>query len=556
MTCNSCRYVPCLIVCPFTDSWQPNISFAQSLDKSILQTLSTHDASANGQINGFLYVPDLLHNDPCANLSKLYVPSNVTRQANLPPTDFTLIAVAPWINAQCTQSYLAAARMDPCRAILFFQPSNDTTQDVTAQPPPISSSVWNLNDGGAWKSSNPFPAYAVSSFVGSQLLYQLSLYSGNMTNVPYGHEISELPGIDPRDYVRLYTQIDVSSTSSLPSLWVFVLIIVALLAVLLGTTSTIMHLLQRYRRNDLRRRVVNGQVNLESLGIKRLTVPQEVIDIFPIFTYNCEEEGEKSPHNSTGPRDSLYAPKRDRATAVNVHDSTEGSNSKETEGTVSNHRPISSTISSNQDSVLAHKFLPESQPTCPICLDDFESGTTPIRELPCGHIFHPDCIDSFLLNNSSLCPMCKKSVLPKGHCPTEITNSMVRRERNLQRLRSRVPANDEEGDTENPRSRIRYFSSQIKRRILHPSSMPIDPESDPVPLQPQPALMTTAITRPDPVLGAEGMPNGDRPSRQEIVQQRIQELTTGQSFIEDPDASNERRRPKCKSLSRSFSRHS
>jgi hypothetical protein len=62
-----------------------NISFAQHLDDN-LQTLSTHNADQDGTIDGFLYVPDLSHASDCYNISKEYVPANVTRQANLPPT--------------------------------------------------------------------------------------------------------------------------------------------------------------------------------------------------------------------------------------------------------------------------------------------------------------------------------------------------------------------------------------------------------------------------------------------------------------------------------------
>ena len=78
-----------------------------------------------------------------------------------------------------------------------------------------------------------------------------------------------------------------------------------------------------------------------------------------------------------------------------------------------------------------------SQTTCSICLDDFMHDETTVRELPCNHIFHPECIDPFLLNNSSLCPLCKKSVLPPGYCPVQVTNIMVRRERLLRRTRQR-----------------------------------------------------------------------------------------------------------------------
>lgn len=90
-----------------------------------------------------------------------------------------------------------------------------------------------------------------------------------------------------------------------------------------------------------------------------------------------------------------------------------------------------STISITDIKKEAH--LTFSQPTCPICLDDFVPGSSVVRELPCAHIFHPDCVDTFLMQNSSLCPLCKKSVLPPDFCPTRVTNLMVRRERLLRR---------------------------------------------------------------------------------------------------------------------------
>jgi hypothetical protein len=58
-----------------------------------------------------------------------------------------------------------------------------------------------------------------------------------------------------------------------------------------------------------------------------------------------------------------------------------------------------------------------------------------LRELPCTHIFHAACVDPFLTTHSSLCPLCKKSALPTGYVPKTITNVMVRRERQVRRLR-------------------------------------------------------------------------------------------------------------------------
>lgn len=47
--------------------------------------------------------------------------------------------------------------------------------------------------------------------------------------------------------------------------------------------------------------------------------------------------------------------------------------------------------------------------TCAICVDEFQENVV-VRELPCGHIFHPDCIDEWLSNYSSMCPLCKDNL--------------------------------------------------------------------------------------------------------------------------------------------------
>ena len=524
---------------------QPNISYASTLVDN-LRTLSTHNADQSGTISGFLYVPDLIPDDPCYDLSKDYVPTNVTRQVNLPPTDFTLVALAPWINAECTLAYLQAADQDPMRALIFYLPNNGS-----AQPPPISSPVWDLGDGGSWKSKHGYPVYAVPSDIGQELMEKSSLYSGNLTSVPYGHQISELPGIGPWDYVRMYTQLHVSKTTVIPSLWVLLLIIIAVLVMMVGITSATMHLVWRTRRKSLQRRVASGEVNLEALGIKRLTVPRAHINKLPLFTYNLEEESSFMPVPSRSKKNSTLT-----TTTVDHDDASEGLNRRSRSQDLPSSLPPVSTIGdtvSNPDSVLAHKYLPYLQPTCPICLDDFESGTTPIRELPCGHIFHPDCIDSFLSNNSSLCPMCKKSVLPKGFCPTNITNAMVRRERNLRRLRSRVMISDEASSVQsyNARNRMRRYQANF-RRVLGSNARPsaYADESTTLSMEHHPAVMTNAMPSATniSVLG-NVVPETLDPglTRQEIAQRRIRELAVSLSRRDDsdPDLIDERQRPKC-----------
>jgi hypothetical protein len=49
--------------------------------------------------------------------------------------------------------------------------------------------------------------------------------------------------------------------------------------------------------------------------------------------------------------------------------------------------------------------------TCPICIVDFEDGDA-VRVLPCGgaHRFHQACVDPWLLELSSSCPICRQGM--------------------------------------------------------------------------------------------------------------------------------------------------
>jgi hypothetical protein len=52
---------------------------------------------------------------------------------------------------------------------------------------------------------------------------------------------------------------------------------------------------------------------------------------------------------------------------------------------------------------------------CSICLDEFISRDS-VRQLPCKHIFHEDCVGKWLVERSSTCPLCKLDLL---HLPEE-----------------------------------------------------------------------------------------------------------------------------------------
>ncbi|SCZ96522.1 BZ3500_MvSof-1268-A1-R1_Chr8-2g10261 [Microbotryum saponariae] len=53
------------------------------------------------------------------------------------------------------------------------------------------------------------------------------------------------------------------------------------------------------------------------------------------------------------------------------------------------------------------KFRPSNE--CSICLSDFENGDA-VMELPCGHLFHKEEIESWLLESKRVCPICRASI--------------------------------------------------------------------------------------------------------------------------------------------------
>jgi len=397
-----------------------------------------------------LYVPTLQLDDPCLYESAPYVPDAAVRRPDLPPTNYYVVALSPWTSIECARSYLDAARKDPIHAFIFYKPGN--TSD---NPPPSEDSEWDMGDKGKWKEQSRFPIYAVSGLAGQSMMFNLSLYSGDMTSIPFGSNISDLYSIDPSDYVRVWTELRVSTPSTLPSLWVYFLIVVGVLLFVITLISVLMHLVQNRRRASLRRRVRTGEVNLEGMGIKQLTVPMEHVKTFPLFTYHYEPSPGSPPTSprSTGPG---RARRGSRGT---------GTGGDRPPTTISVR---ASTFSEKSPTSMSAAFnvATDYQPACEICLQQFQNRVTVIRELSCGHIFHPECIDEFLHEVSSLCPLCKVSMLPKGHCP-QITNAMVRRERAIRRLRDRIDVEDTEDEVAGP-TRIQIWGNTVKKYILRP----------------------------------------------------------------------------------------
>lgn len=387
-------------------------------------TLSSNNPNNFDAIEGLLYVPTLppSANGSCADAFST-LPSNVTTLADFPTgQDYPLVAIFPWVsNSECVEAYFAQSRADAVRSVFTYQPN--ASQDLP------DANSWNLGDDNRWKSDNQFPIYGIAASIGPQILYEMSLYSGNMTSAPNGDLLATQN--DPRDFPRLFAHVDLQGGTNVPSLWIFLIIVLAILLGIVIIASIIMHLIQRHQRRVLQRRLARGEVDLESLGIKKMNVPQDKIDEMPKYTY--------------------------------------------TDGNTFTEIPMQPKSVGAQDSAAAHTAS-FSQSTCPICLDDFVANETVVRELPCKHIFHPECIDLFLRDNSSLCPMCKKSALPAGYCPVKVTNLMVRRERLVRRMRERrrqgvaLAAARAAGDRLYPPSRTRRAFASLQTRFRQPTA--------------------------------------------------------------------------------------
>ncbi|KAG5965835.1 hypothetical protein E4U57_003612 [Claviceps arundinis] len=403
------------------------LAYEQIIDKN-LTTLSTGNTGVyDDSIQGLLFVPDITSVPSCDVQQYDTIPRNVTRRKDLPPANFNLIAIAPWFSSDCTQAYLNSALQGPVKAFIFYKPNNSTNKPQEGDSP-----VWNVGDGGAWRSNRHFPIFAIPGREGQKIIKQLSLYSGAISQIPHGKEISQLYNIHWTAYLRIWTKLTLDRPSTPPATWAFILIVIgALLSVILVVSLT-MHFIQRRNRTLLKKRVQSGEVDLEAMGIKRVTVPASHVRQFPLFTYNAEPDlldMPSSPRSRTTQSTSTRNTRRNRRR----------DNSSTTSDAVPPTAPSVRSVRSKRSTLMGvgGTTATNYQPNCHICLARFEHRCTIIRELPCGHIFHTECIDEFLIQNSSLCPTCKHCMLPRGYSP-RITNGMVRRERALRRLRERV----------------------------------------------------------------------------------------------------------------------
>jgi hypothetical protein len=413
------------------------------------------------------------------------------------------------------------------RGFIFYKTNNFTTK-----PPEVDNPTWDLDDGGAWIDENPFPIFAIPGHDGHALVKRLSLYSGSIEQAPHGQEILDVYGPNQRDYIRVWAELTLKDTKSLPALWTFFVIVLGSLLVIVTSVSIFLHVVQRRRRKNLSERVKAGELDLEREGICRVQVPEPLVKSFPIYTYwDPEKNSEPTTPAATSAGGSGSVPPG----------RTSGP------GDRSIMSIITTTLAARTRTNSEMSTIPtNNQPCCLLCERMFEPMQSVIRELPCKHIFHPECIDEYLMKNSSLCPKCRKSMLRKGYVP-RITNAMVRRERALRRVKGKV----ELEPTEDGKHIIRIFS---RRRFLEkesvlpialprPAKMKLSPEETPLPpsAPSSPAPTTTPPPRPAPIAGGDTVVATNASSSASIPQ--TEEIT---ALVADTAAKPRQSRPKTK----------
>lgn len=227
--------------------------------------------------------------------------------------------------------------------------------------------------------------------------------------------------------------------SGSPNLWGYILAILGSILVFSVGIVLCYQLFRRRRQTDLfRQQIATGQIDLERLGISYIKVPREILERLPVYPYpgptSTPTSGTPSGNNAAQ-TETVEIPEQEQQPATEPNPSSrpteiekEPSRSSSYSSTSSAPKLPEQTTASKPDTSDASPAAPtatsrdhtavrplsDSQTTCAICLDDFVPQMSTVRELPCGHIFHSSCIDTFLTQNSCLCPLCKKSVLRPG----------------------------------------------------------------------------------------------------------------------------------------------
>ncbi|XP_016507872.1 putative E3 ubiquitin-protein ligase RHC1A [Nicotiana tabacum] len=121
--------------------------------------------------------------------------------------------------------------------------------------------------------------------------------------------------------------------------------------------------------------------------------------------------------------------------------SLESSNENGVEELIRNDRPGPSSANDALPKVVLTDGYLANDTVCPVCKDEFEVGSE-VRELPCKHFYHSECIFPWLENHNT-CPVCRYQL--QG-----FTNNYDVQQRNYINSRDNLDDEEEEEDMRNP----------------------------------------------------------------------------------------------------------
>ncbi|RUS14720.1 hypothetical protein BC937DRAFT_93430 [Endogone sp. FLAS-F59071] len=246
------------------------------------------------------------------------------------------------------------------------------------------------------------PAYYVDNSVGLDLLSKLALYD-KVTNASV------------RTMVRV---IMYPPQNSVPGAWEFTLIVVVVLLAISFLTSVAMHLhlwlLRRRQRLMLEQGLIPPGSAYALHMMLKVTVDPDVLETFPVRVIGAPNSataaspGVEEPGSTSAPT-SVEA----ESTTRTLHRSPSTKSVRSVKA-VENAEAVAKGLRRTQStkSLRASKVEgaaaqeTDNEEICVICLDEYEQGER-VRKLVCGHEYHCECIDPWLMQVTASCPLCK-----------------------------------------------------------------------------------------------------------------------------------------------------
>ncbi|KAH8896410.1 hypothetical protein GQ53DRAFT_743579 [Thozetella sp. PMI_491] len=122
------------------------------------------------------------------------------------------------------------------------------------------------------------------------------------------------------------------------------------------------------------------------------TLNQDTVNTFPIVQY---DRGFADGADSEAADDSAPPP---------APDATPSDDASDAKPNMPSFRPFGLWNFSSKEPPSVDIELTQKTHACAICADDFTDGED-VRRLPCRHVYHPSCIDTWLLERSGTCPL-------------------------------------------------------------------------------------------------------------------------------------------------------